>query len=137
MSVALKNRNLRKNDNAVIKSIVLRFSVIFSINLLTVILLCLFFYITDRNVYEGYGLIVIMLISADFLTSYYVGRCIRKNGMICGVIYNLPTILLFETISLIMNDFSFDTRAFILPALRVFISAIGGITSVNAKSKRK
>ena len=135
MSAAFKNRILRKSDNVVIKNIAIRFLVICLINLIAVVLLCSFFYFTDRNVYDEYVLIVLMFVVTDFMASYYVGRRIRKNGMICGVIYNLPLIMLFETVSLILNNFSFDSRAFILPVLRILISAIGGITAVNAKGK--
>lgn len=131
-----KTKRIKQPDSTVI-TILLRFAVVALINLLSVLILCLYFYLADRNVYEEYFVILIALSAADFVSSYFIGKKIRKNGLLCGVLYNSPFIVLFIVISLLLNGFSFDSRLLYFITSRIILSAIGGITAVNSKSKRK
>lgn len=131
-----KSKRAKQSDSAVV-TILLRFTVVALINLVSVLALCLYFYLADKNVYEEYIVILIGLSAADFASSYFIGKKIRKNGMLYGVLYNLPFIVLFIVISLLLNGFSFDSRLLYFTVSRIILSAIGGITAVNSKSKRK
>lgn len=131
-----KSKRTKQSDSAVI-TILLRFAVVALINLVSVLVLCLYFYLADKNVYEEYIVILIGLSAADFVSSYFIGKKIRKNGMLYGVLYNLPFIVLFIVISLLLNGFSFDSRLLYFIVSKIILSAIGGITAVNSKSKRK
>ena len=131
-----KSKRTKQSDSAVV-TILLRFTVVALINLVSVVALCLYFYLADKNVYEEYIVILIGLSAADFVSSYFIGKKIRKNGMLYGVLYNLPFIVLFIVISLLLNGFSFDSRLLYFTVSRIILSAIGGITAVNSKSKRK
>ena len=131
-----KSKRTKQSDSTVV-TILLRFTVIALINLASVLALCLYFYLADKNVYEEYIVILIGLSAADFVSSYFIGKKIRKNGMLYGVLYNLPFIVLFIVISLLLNGFSFDSRLLYFTVSRIILSAIGGITAVNSKSKRK
>ena len=131
-----KTKSTKQPDSTVI-TILLRFAVVALIDLLSVLILCLYFYLADRNVYEEYIVILIALSAADFVSSYFIGKKIRKNGLLCGVLYNSPFIVLFIVISLFLNGFSFDSRLLYFITSRIILSAIGGITAVNSKSKRK
>lgn len=133
-----KNSKMKaaKRSDSAIATILIRLVVVFLINVVSVSALCVYFYLADKNIYEEYILILIALSAADFAASYYIGKKIRKNGMICGVIYNLPFILLFIIASLILNGFSFDIRLLYFTVTGILLSAIGGITAVNSKSKR-
>ena len=131
-----KSKRTKQSDSTVV-TILLRFTVIALINLASVLALCLYFYLADKNVYEEYIVILIGLSAADFVSSYFIGKKIRKNGMLYGVLYNLPFIVLFIIISLLLNGFSFDSRLLYFTVSRIILSAIGGITAVNSKSKRK
>lgn len=131
-----KRRNSKQNNTRT-KIILFRLLVVVSANILSVIVLCAFFYITDRNPSEGFGITLILLSVTDFITSYYIGRKIRKKGMLYGIAYNLPIIILFLVISLVLNEFFFDSRAIVMTVLRTTVSGVGGIAAVNSKCKRK
>lgn len=134
MSRTSKNTKLK---DSLINTVMLRLAVISAINISMVSALCTFFYIADRNVYEEYTLILIAFFAADFLSAYYIGKKIKEKGMLYGILYNIPLIVLFTAISLAFNNLTFDSRLFILPVIRIIASAIGGITAVNSKSRNK
>lgn len=119
------------------KAVFLNFAVIVLINVITVFALCIFFYLTDRDIYKDFGLIIIFLSAADFLSAYYIGKKVKANGMLFGILYNLPLSVFLLLISLILNSFTFDIRIFIFTSARIILSAVGGITAVNTKSKRR
>jgi len=136
MSGKTKSTN-KKQKSFLGKNIILRLSVVLFIHILTVLLTCTFFYATDKDVYDGYPITMIALTVAGFISAYFIGKKIRKNGMVLGIAYNLPITAVYIIISLIASKFQFDSRIFLLPVIQIIISAIGGITAVNSKSKNK
>lgn len=132
----IKNKSTKRSEVPIIK-ILSRLTVILLINILTILLLCMYFYFRDTNVFREFIVILIAFSVADFISSYYIGKKTRKKGMIYGVVYNLPVIVLIIFISLILNSFTFDMRLMFFAVIRIILSAAGGITAVNIKSKRK
>lgn len=134
MSRTSKNNRQQSSET---KNIILRLTVILAINITTISGLCTYFYLSDKDVYKNFFLILIVLSAADFISAYYIGRKIKTKGMICGIVYNLPTIFICTLISLILNNFIFGSGIFILPAVRITSAAVGGIVAVNSKVKHK
>lgn len=134
MSRASKNKN---QNNSAFKNIMSHFFIAVAINIIAILIICLFFYITDRDIYDDFMLITTVISASYFLSSYIIGKRLKSKGMIYGLCYNLPTIMLILIISLCLNSFSFDERIFILSGLCILTSALGGITAVNSKSKYK
>ena len=58
-------------------------------------------------------------------------RKIRKNGLLNGILYVLPSNVVYMMISLAMNSFVFDYITLISFTLLVIFSAVGGVISVN------
>ena len=132
----IKNKSTKRSEVPIIK-ILSRLTVVLLINILTISLLCMYFYFRDTNVFREFIVILTAFSVADFISSYYIGKKTRKNGMIYGIVYNLPVIVLIILISLILNSFTFDVRLLFFAVIRIILSAAGGITAVNTKSKRK
>ena len=131
-----KNKSTKRSDIPLF-NIFSRLTVVLLINILTISLLCMYFYFRSTNVFREFIVILIAFSVADFISSYYIGKKTRKNGMIYGIVYNLPVIVLIIFISLILNSFTFDMRLLFFAVIRIILSAAGGITAVNTKSKRK
>lgn len=74
---------------------------------------------------------------ASAASGFYVGRKIRHNGLICGILYALPANVVYLFISLAFNGFKVDYAIAISFALLIVFSAFGGILSVNIKKRTK
>ncbi len=61
----------------------------------------------------------------------------RKNGLISGIIYALPSCVLYIFISAAMNAFKIDYLIAVSFVLIVLSSASGGVLSVNIRPKAK
>ncbi len=127
----------KKHADNILKDILTRFFVVLIINVFSSIVLCLYFYLSGRDIYSGFIISIIALTTAAFLSAYYIGRKFRKNGLLYGVAFNLPVICIYVAVSLILNGFSYDSRLFIMLLTNLASSALGGITSVNSKTKYK
>lgn len=103
----------------------------FSLTIIT----CLVMFVTDMNIQSNYFIVILPLAFSYLASSYFVGKQIRKNGIFVGNIYNiLPTVIYIIT-SLSLNSFNFDYRLFLIIALHLAISSIGGIIAVNSRQK--
>lgn len=71
----------------------------------------------------------------SLLSGFLAGRTKRENGIFTGIIYPLPTFLIYILLSLITNSFSFDFNLLISLAVMLISSAVGGILGVNTKKK--
>lgn len=61
----------------------------------------------------------------------------RRKGMIYAVLYSLPSIVLYAVISMIINSFKIDYTLIVSVVLPVIFSALGGIISVNMRTRPK
>lgn len=136
----MKKTTVRNAKNKLFSNILLNLRLpiaILAFNIIFSLLICGIFYLTDADIYSNFPLIQIGLAFSCFITAYFVGFKIRKNGMITGVIYNLPFLLILIISALSVNAFKFDFYMFVTIAVIVFASAIGGIISVNTKRKHR
>lgn len=74
---------------------------------------------------------------SGFLSGFVIGRMKRKNGLINGIIYSLPTIALFLFISILINSFRIDLTLLISVLCVLVFSGLGGVISVNVRKKTK
>ena len=129
-----KAKNGRLNDKA---SNMLKWIILTSVaNMFLMLLICLVVYITDAEANSSYLIILAVECIGLFITSYFTGRKFRKNGMLKGILCNGPYIIIVLISSLLLSDFSADTRIATSLIFMLSTSAIGGIVSVNTHKKR-
>lgn len=74
---------------------------------------------------------------SSFLSGMIAGRKKRENGLINGILYALPSVLIVLIVSLLINKFTFDFCILLSILLSLIFAGIGGIVSVNHKRKIK
>ncbi len=132
-----KNKTKNKQSDSLIKGIILHETIIVFIHLIAVMAVCVIFYAADIDVYTNFAIIAVLLAAANFVSAYFTGLRFRKKGMLLGLLYNSPICIIFILTSLILNSFAFDYRLFVLLAVFLVMSALGGITAVNTRIKNK
>ena len=85
----------------------------------------------------NYYIFCLAALSVGSLASGFISaRITRKKGMLNGIIYALPSNILFTLISASLNSFSVDYNVILSLAMLVVCSAAGGIASVNIRSRK-
>ena len=72
-----------------------------------------------------------------FISAFLCANKKRENGLITGIICNLPSAAIFLLLSLILNGFSADLNLLLILITTLISSALGGIVGVNRKQKAK
>lgn len=85
----------------------------------------------------NFPVITVILSLCTFLSAFLTAKKKRENGLVTGIIYNLPAILLLELISLILNSFLLDLNLLLSLGTMLIASALGGVVGVNSKQKAK
>lgn len=135
MAERTKRRN--KNTNKELKDNIILFIVPFGAFLLSLIIVSVLSVIFDLQKGANYPIIAVLFAACSFIGGFISGKNKRKNGIVTGILYNLPTIGLILFISLIMNKFSVDLNILISTVLSLLSSAVGGIVGVNSRKKIK
>ena len=73
---------------------------------------------------------------SSFAVGFFIGRKLRQNGLIAGIIYSLPVNTLVVLISLIFSDFTVDFNIVITVIVLLVTAGVGGIVAVNSRLKR-
>ena len=97
---------------------------------------CIIALILDIKHENYYIFSITALALGSFASGFVSTRKIRRKGMLNGIIYALPSNLIFTFISVILNSFSIDYNIIFTFILVVVSSAAGGITSVNIRSRK-
>lgn len=71
----------------------------------------------------------------NFISGFYTGIKIKKNGLLNALIICLPTNLAVYTLSLFLNSFKIDLTMLFSAVIAVSASMLGGVLSVNRKTK--
>lgn len=71
----------------------------------------------------------------SFAAGFFAGIKERKNGILSGLSYALPSDIIWITVSLILNGFKADIILPITVFASIILSALGGIISVNIRLK--
>ena len=136
MSKSVKRKNGRKKQKGKREDIIL-FILPFIISLVFILILSIVGVIIDLQKELNFSVITAILSASMFLTSFVSASKKREKGLVTGIIYNLPSILVLEFISLTLNGFSVDFNFLLSFVTMIISSALGGITGVNKKQKFK
>lgn len=113
--------------------------------ILILILLIIIILIASAVIYSAdeigskyYFYIITAIISLiDFISGHYIGSKIKKNGMLNALLYCLPINLIIFAVSMILNLFNIDLTLLFSAIIIISANMLGGIVSVNNKSKVK
>ena len=137
MEKSKPNRNKRAiKDNSQLNSFL--YVQIFSFIAYIVLFFLGCFIALKADIPRKYDYIVSLIIFAvaSFLTGYFAGIKLRKNGLLFGVIYALPMNIVIIIISLILGGFTFGINLIITAIVLIAVSGIGGILAVNKRIRR-
>lgn len=80
---------------------------------------------------------VLSLAAGSFACAAFAGSKLHKNGMVTGLLFCLPLNTVFMLISVILNSLKIDLTAAVSYFILIVASMLGGIVSVNTKTKPK
>ena len=109
---------------------------IFLISTLLIILSVISVY-SDLQKPRNFTVLLATIAFGSFVSGFLSGKIKRQQGIIAGIIYILPTILIYAIISLILNSFSFDINLLVSMVVSIIAAAVGGIVGVNMKQNAK
>ncbi len=121
----------RQNENLLM--FLLPFILLFSALLLTSFVSV----IIDLEKKLNSPVIMVIFSLCTFLSAFLIASKKREKGLVTGVIYNLPSIIIILLLSLILNGFSADLNILLSFVTMLISSALGGIIGVNRKQKAK
>lgn len=78
---------------------------------------------------------VVALSLGSAAAGFASGKIKGERGMLYGTLFTLPSNVIYIFLSVALNGFSFDYNLFLSFAVLVVCSAVGGIVSVNTRSK--
>ena len=90
---------------------------------------------SDVNSYK-YIMLLVGAISG-FLSGFVAVRPLRKNGIAFGAVSALPMYLIAIIVSILLSRSGIGLIGWIMLALTMFFSAIGGIVAVNKRKKTR
>lgn len=102
------------------------------------IILSIFSLIMVKFDYSEKSVPIMALISAllaSFIAGFWSAKCIRKKGLMIGVVTSLPLAVVMITFVIVANGGAVGSLAVTTVMLMICFSALGGIMSVNTKSK--
>lgn len=127
------SKQLSPNLKVFIKTQILFLS-LNAITFLTAVCICLQLDLARENLFY---ICIISLCVGSFISSFYAGYKIHKNGLVIGFIFSLPINALVILISLITNSFIVDYTALISFFILMVTAMLAGILSVNITMKAK
>lgn len=74
---------------------------------------------------------------ASFLSSFYSGYKIHKNGLVVGLLFSLPMNIIWLIVSAVINSFKSDATIIISLVVLLIVSMLGGVLAVNTGLKAK
>lgn len=129
------NRASRKdttNKDAFIKSI------IFSLLVYSAVYIISCFCALTFDIRDSYDFYISLLsfAAASFISGFYSGNKLRKNGLVTGLLFTLPVNALIILISVVLTDFKPGITLLITALVLLLSSAAGGIFAVNKRHRR-
>ncbi len=126
-----KKQKSRQNEN------LLMFLLPLIILVTAILLTSVISVVSDLEKRLNFPVITVIFSLCTFLSAFLTANKKRENGLVTGVIYNLPSILVILFISLVLNGFSADLNLLLSFATMLISSALGGVLGVNRKQKAK
>ena len=132
------NRNTNNKINPKIKIFIRTQVLLISLSTVSLLAVSLAVYsINDISFNLYFYLINASLAVSDFVSGFYSGIKLKKNGMLNAGLYCLPVNLFFVLISVFLNNFNIDLTLIFSIIILLSSSMLGGILSVNIKSNSK
>ena len=131
MNKPIKNKarkqKVRQNENLLmfLLPFVLLFSALLLASLVSVFI--------DLEKKLNFPVITVIFSFCTFLSAFKK----REKGLVAGIIYNLPSVIIILLLSLILNGFSVDLNILLSFVTMLISSALGGVIGVNRKQKAK
>ncbi len=72
----------------------------------------------------------------SFMVGFYIGRKLRQNGLLAGIVYSSPINTSVILVSLIFSDFAVDFNIVITAIVLLVTAGVGGVVAVNSRLKR-
>lgn len=135
MNKPIKNKarkqKVRQNENLLmfLLPFVLLFSALLLASLVSVFI--------DLEKKLNFPVITVIFSFCTFLSAFLVAGKKREKGLVAGIIYNLPSVIIILLLSLILNGFSVDLNILLSFVTMLISSALGGVIGVNRKQKAK
>lgn len=135
MNKPIKNKarkqKVRQNENLLmfLLPFVLLFSALLLASLVSVFI--------DLEKKLNFPVITVIFSFCTFLSAFLVAGKKREKGLVAGIIYNLPSVIIILLLSLILNGFSVDLNIILSFVTMLISSALGGVIGVNRKQKAK
>ena len=93
--------------------------------------------LSDIGKHLNFPVITVIFSFCTFFTAFLIANIKREKGLVTGVIYNLPTIIIILLVSLILNRFSADLNLLLSFITMLISSSLGGVIGVNRRQKAK
>lgn len=126
----------KKNDNKNKDTIIL-FTKSLIIQTVVYIVISFVSLIFDINTNDLFLICLCAFSLSSLISGFVTGRTKRCNGLVNGMLYSLPSIILFAFISACLNSFKIDFTAIISILCMLVFSSVGGVISVNVKKRTK
>lgn len=138
MTIMKPDRRIsNKQPNKNIKKVIFSFVFILLIYLIISLLICAFMFVVELPHTSFYFIAMISIALSSFFSGVTVGKIYKINGLINGILFNLPFILIILVVSLSLNNFQFDYKAAITLLVMLLSSAGGGVFAVNPSRKKR
>ena len=127
----VRKQKVRQNENLLmfLLPFVLLFSALLLASLVSVFI--------DLEKKLNFPVITVIFSFCTFLSAFLVAGKKREKGLVAGIIYNVPSVIIILLLSLILNGFSVDLNILLSFVTMLISSALGGVIGVNRKQKAK
>lgn len=133
-----KNSRAKDKDNSILNRVLISSSIGSLLFFVFISAFC--FAALKSDIFASSSYMVFGIISA-FLSSFLCGfitvRPIKKNGIAYGALSGLIQALICSAVMFFVNENKSGVGLFILIAVFVSFSALGGVSAVNLKVKKK
>ncbi len=134
----LKNKkNTNRVDRQKNKKLIALEFIVLAVHSLFYIIICTLYYFVEVPHEKQYYISLVIITLSYLIGGLIVGKTMKSNGLVYGLLYNLPSITITVISSLAINSFSFDHRFFLSFLLMLIMSSLGGILAVNSKHKKR
>lgn len=127
----------RKSSEGIIGSTISLFLINFLIHIFIFIVITIISFLSALKFDLIYPVSLLSVATSNFISGILSGYIKRQKGLINGILFSLPSNVIFIILSLLTNKFLSDYKIIISVIVAFFFSAIGGIISVNYKRRVK
>jgi|GEM_PF-7069994 len=144
-STTVKSKSKRKtkspaNESSESKQFAMAVSKGFAVGTASLfVILSIFSLIMVKFDYSEKSVPIMALVSAllaAFIAGFWAAKCIKKKGLMIGIVTSLPLAIVMITFVIIANGGAVGSLAVTTVLLMICLGGLGGIMSVNSKAKR-